>query len=182
MDCYLLEKWIGLLESSLTEEEQGFAENKKGSCVICSLHESVICTLLQGNVSRRIVLQTCVEGSQLESKPTVPVVLGGAQLHRTVQHLGRSIWVIRLAVCLRQQAGCLKLDLVDARQRLGHIPGLLQMLPRLVSCLHFGQDHPKLKMSSCYHRGQRSKLKNCLKIKLLLLIDVVLLHLCIFFT
>ena len=164
MEYYLLEKWIGLLESSLTEEEKRLAEDKEGPCVICSLHESVIGTLLQGNVSRGIVLQTCVEGSQLESKPAVPVVLGGAQLHRTVQHLRRSVWVARLAVCLRQQAGRLKLDLIDARQGLGHIPGLLQMLPRLVSCLHFGQDHPKLQMSSRHHRGQGSKLKDCLKI------------------
>ena len=125
MEYYLLEKWIGLLESSLTEEEKRFAEDKESPCVICSLHESVIGTLLQGNVSRGIVLQTCVERSQLESKPAVPVVLGGAQLHRTVQHLGRSIWVVRLAVSLCQQAGRLKLDIVNARKGLGDIPGLL---------------------------------------------------------
>ena len=61
----LLEERIGLLESSLTEEEQGFAENKKGSCVICSLHESIIGALLQRIVSRCIVLKTCVQGGKL---------------------------------------------------------------------------------------------------------------------
>ena len=110
----LLEERIGLLESSLTEEEQGFAENKKGSCVICSLHESIIGALLKRIVSRSVVLKTCVQRGKLKGKSTVPVVLSSALLHRTVQHLSRSLGVAGLAVRLGKQACRLELDLIDA--------------------------------------------------------------------
>ena len=65
VESNLLEKWVSFLESSLTEEEEGFAEDKQCPCVICSLHESIIGALLKRIVSRSVVLKTCVQSGKL---------------------------------------------------------------------------------------------------------------------